>query len=214
MDGWKDKHELNRLRQRPVVSAALVIINAGVFLICMFGRFSLYDICNVGGLNIINTLWEKNEYWRIITAMFLHSGTGHLFSNMIILFFVGAIIEKEVGHVKFTILYFLSGIGGNVLSLLVKMMMRDPAYSIGASGAVFGLDGALLAMILFWDRKLLDVTPARVIMMILLSVYGGFTGGNIDNAAHVGGLVTGFAIGCVLCLMQRLKHRHTRQINE
>lgn len=195
---------MNRLKNQPVVSTALVIINACIFLICMFGRISLYVI---GGLDVFTVLVKK-EYWRIITAMFLHSGTSHLFSNMIILFFMGSIIEKEVGHVRYVLLYFLSGIGGNILSLLAKVLTNDPAYSVGASGAVFGLDGALLAMIFFWPRKLLNVTPSRVIIMILLSVYSGFTSGNIDNAAHVGGLVTGFVIGCVLCLMQRIKYRH------
>ena len=197
---------MNRWKIQPVVSAALVIINAGIFLICMFGRISLYVI---GGLDVFTVL-EKKEYWRIITSMFLHSGTNHLFSNMIILFFMGSIIEKEVGHVKYIVLYFLSGIGGNILSLLIKVMTNDPSYSVGASGAVFGLDGALLAMIFFWHRKLLDATPSRVIIMILLSVYSGFTTGNIDNAAHIGGLVTGFAIGCVLCLIQSIKYKHTR----
>ena len=197
---------MNRWKIQPVVSAALVIINAGIFLICMFSRISLYAI---GGLDVFTVLVKK-EYWRIITAMFLHSGTSHLFSNMIILFFMGSIIEKEVGHVKYALLYFLSGIGGNILSLLTQVMTNDLSYSVGASGAVFGLDGALLAMIFFWHRKLLDATPSRVIIMILLSVYSGFTSENIDNAAHIGGLVTGFVIGCVLCLIQRIKYRHTR----
>lgn len=202
---------MRRLKQQPVVSATLVILNAGIFLVCMFGRISLTYI---GGLDY--TVLEKKDYWRIITAMFLHSSIDHLFSNMIILFFVGAIIEKEIGHIKFAILYLMSGVCGNLLSLLEKVTTESRAYSIGASGAVFGLDGALLAMVLFWDRKLLQVTPARVAAMILLSVYSGFTGDNIDNAAHVGGLAAGFLLGCIICLLEQIKkkYRQSKHIND
>lgn len=201
---------MNRLERQPVVSMALVIVNAGVFLVCMFSRISLYDM---GGLDVYSVLVKK-EYWRIIGAMFLHSGTSHLFSNMIILFFLGSMIERELGHVKYGLLFFLSGICGNLLSLWVKFATSDMAYSVGASGAVFGLDGALLAMVLFWDRKLLSVNAGRVFAMIVLSVYSGFTSGNIDNAAHIGGLVAGFLIGCVLCFIQRIKHRQEGQLSE
>lgn len=196
---------MSRLKQQPVVSAALVILNAGIFLICMFGNSSLY----VMGRLSVESILIKRDYWRIVTAMFLHSGTNHLFSNMIILFFVGAIIEKEIGHIKFALLYLLSGICGNLLSLLSKVMTVD-SYSIGASGAVFGLDGALLAMVLFWDRKLLQVTPVRVVAMIFLSIYGGFASENIDNAAHVGGLAAGFLLGCIFCLLERIKNKFRR----
>lgn len=177
----------------------------------MFGNRSLY----VMGRLSADSILIKRDYWRIVTAMFLHSGTDHLFSNMIILFFVGAIIEKEIGHIKFALLYLLSGICGNLLSLLAKVMTVD-SYSIGASGAVFGLDGALLAMVLFWDRKLLQVTPVRVAAMIFLSIYGGFASESIDNAAHVGGLTAGFLLGCVFCLLERIKNkfRRSKQLNE
>ena len=202
---------MSRLKQQPVVSAALVILNAGIFLMCMFGNRSLYVMGRLSAESIL----IKRDYWRVITAMFLHSGTDHLFSNMIILFFVGAIIEKEIGHIKFALLYLLSGICGNLISLLAKVMTVD-SYSIGASGAVFGLDGALLAMVLFWDRKLLQVTPVRVAVMIFLSIYGGFASENIDNAAHVGGLAAGFLLGCIFCLLERIKNkfRRSKQLNE
>ena len=195
-----------------MVCIALAAVNAAVFIICMFGGTFLYDR---GELGVLEVLWRK-EYWRIVTAMFLHSSTQHLFSNMIMLLFMGAIIEKETGHFKFALLYFLSGIGGNVLSLLIRVLEGNPFYSLGASGAVFGLDGALLAMILFWNRKVLSVTPVKVLIIICLSIYSGFTGGNIDNAAHIGGLITGFATGGIFCLIQRAKRNAAQQssVNE
>ena len=130
-----------------------------------------------------------------------------MFNNMLILFFLGSMIEKEVGHIKYALFYFLSGIGGNLLSLYVKVVSGDLAASLGASGAIFGLDGVLLAMVLFSDKKVENVTPARVVLMIVYSLYSGFTGQNIDNAAHVGGLLTGFLAAGMMCLVQRRKQR-------
>jgi len=159
-----------------------------------------------GRLNVYDVLVRK-EYGRILWAMFLHGDISHLFNNMVMLFFMGAMIEKEVGHVRYVLLYFFSGIGGNLLSLLVKVLNDDRSASLGASGAVFGLDGVLLAMVLFSGRKMENVTPLRVLFMIAYSLYSGFTGENIDNAAHVGGLAAGFLAACVMCLVQRLRRR-------
>ena len=185
----------------PIVSAVLVAINVIVFLICTFTGNVLY---NMGRLDAADVL-VKREYARVIWYMFLHSNITHIFNNMLILFFLGAMIEKEVGHVLYLILYMLSGIGGGILSLIYKTLTFDFSGTIGASGAVFGLDGALLALILFSGRRMANVTPTRVILMIAYSLYSGFTGGNVDNAAHIGGLITGFLIGIVICMINRRK---------
>lgn len=196
MNNWRKK-------QIPVVSAALVIINVAVYLVCLFTRNALYQ---AGALDAYEVLINK-EYGRIIWSMFLHSGTSHILNNMMILFFLGAMIEKETGHILYALLYFLSGVGGNILSLYVKAINGDMSISVGASGAVFGLDGVLLAMVLFSDRRLENVTPVRVIMMVALSLYSGFSAYNIDNAAHVGGLITGFLAGGLVCIIQRRSRR-------
>lgn len=194
---------MSRWRWQPIVSGALVIVNVIVFIVCMFTGNRLYGL---GELDRISVL-VNGEYGRIIWSMFLHADTNHLFSNMIILFFLGAMIEKEIGHIRYAVLYFLSGIGGGLMSLLFKVMTNSMAASVGASGAVFGLDGVLLAMVLLWNERLPNVTPVRVVLMVVLSLYSGFTGGNVDNAAHVGGLLVGFLGGCVICIFQRRKHK-------
>ena len=200
-----DRGGLNRWYQQPLVSGALVIVNVIVYIVCMFTGNRLY---NMGDLNVFSVL-RDGEYGRILWAMFLHVDRGHLFNNMLILFFLGAMIEKEIGHIKYAFLYFLSGIGGNLLSLYSKMMTGEIAGSVGASGAVFGLDGVLLAMVLFWKKELPSVTPVRVAFMILLSLYSGFTGANVDNMAHLGGLIIGFAGGCVVCMLQIFRQEST-----
>ncbi len=192
-----------KYRRTPFVSVSLVAANVILFLLECWQRESLV---RMGRLDVAGTLFRK-EYGRIIWAMFLHADVNHLFSNMIILLFLGAILEREIGHVFFALLYFASGIGGNLLSLANKVMSGDGSASIGASGAIFGMDGMLLALVLFSGRRIENITPARVILMVALSLYGGFSSGNIDNAAHVGGLLTGFALGGILCLWIRLTGR-------
>lgn len=187
----------------PFISAVLVAINVIIFIICTFTGDLLY---NMGELGIESILFRR-EYGRIIYAMFLHSDINHIFNNMIILFFLGAMIEKEVGHIRYVLFYFLSGIGGNIASLFWKLITYNPVCSIGASGAVFGLDGVLLAMVLFSGRQMQNVTPVRVLLMIGYSLYSGFTGDNIDNAAHLGGLLTGFLLGLVMCIIDKIKNK-------
>ena len=197
---------MNRRRDLPIAGGVLVAINVIIYMVCLFTGGELYSR---GSLNAYGVL-IKHEYGRVLWAMFLHIGATHLFSNMLILFFMGAMIEKEVGHICYLLLYFLSGIGGNLLSLLIKVINSDMSSSVGASGAVFGLDGVLLAMVLLSGRKMQDVTPVRVLAMIALSLYSGFSGSNIDNAAHVGGLITGFLGGCVVCILQRRRRERQR----
>lgn len=188
----------------PIVSGGLVIVNVIVFLICTFTGNLLY---NKGRLDFISVL-SQGEYGRIVWSMFLHSGVKHIFNNMVILFFLGAMIEKEIGHVRYFLLYFLSGFGGSILSLIYKVISFDLSGTVGASGAIFGLNGALLSLILFSKRNL--ASPGRVILMIVYSLYSGFTGGNIDNAAHIGGLLTGFIVGLIMCMLDKRKMKDKR----
>ncbi len=194
---------LQKWREVPLVSATLVAINVIVFIICTFTGDLLY---NMGEMGVQNVIFQK-EYARILWSMFLHGGIHHIFNNMVILFFLGAMIEKEIGHIRYAIFYFLSGIGGNVVSLIAKMLTNEWACSIGASGAVFGLDGVLLALVLFSRRRMENVTINRVLLMIVYSLYSGFTGENIDNAAHIGGLLTGFFLGLVMCIFDKVKQK-------
>lgn len=194
---------MRSLKFQPIVSAALVAVNVIVFFMCHFAGNLIYG---AGELDIYHVL-VRGEYGRILWSMFLHSGINHLFNNMVILFFLGAMIEKEVGHIRYGVLYFLSGIGGNLLSLLSRAVQGDMTASLGASGAVFGLDGVLLAMVLFSGRRMENVTPTRVLLMIIYSLYSGFTGQNIDNAAHVGGLLTGFVAASIMCFWRRWRQR-------
>ena len=195
---------IRRLAGIPFVSIGLVGINVVVYVAngIMNDRLLLQ-----GNLNVFDILVEQ-EFARILWAMFLHADINHLFNNMIILLFMGAMLEKAAGHMAIGSIYILSGICGNICSLVYKLLHNGLSISIGASGAVFGMDGLLLALVFFSGRNLTTVTPSRVVVMTILSVYNGFTGANIDNAAHLGGLFAGFMLGCLYCAIQYVKTQH------
>jgi membrane associated rhomboid family serine protease len=132
--------------------------------------------------------------WTPVTYMFLHAGVGHIFFNMLALFFFGPRLEMELGGKHFLFLYFISGIMGAVLSLIFLPMTPI----IGASGAVFGV---MLGFAFYWPREPIyvwGILPVEsrwmVIAMTGLSLYGGFGGGGdgVAHFAHLGGFVGGF----------------------
>ncbi len=200
------KNYVEKIKTLPFVSITLVGLNIIVYLICQIKGDFLYE---AGCCGVFDVLMNQ-EYWRMITSTFLHSGVEHLFSNMLLLGFMGAMLEKIIGHLPFMVIYFLSGIGGNVLSLCVKWYSEDWAVSLGASGAIFGLDGLLLAIVLILRNRVQDITLSRVLIMIVLSLYSGFTSPNVDNAGHVGGLLVGFLLGVLVCAVKRLRHTNER----
>lgn len=194
---------IRKLKALPFISAALVVVNVGIYVFCQLPGNVLVERGCLSAVEII----VNEEYGRIFWSMFLHADSGHLFSNMMILLFMGAMIEKEIGHFSFAVIYLASGIGGNMLSLVGKIASNDWAASLGASGAIFGLDGLLLALVLISNRRMENVTLGRVILMICLSLYNGFTGGNVDNLAHVGGLLVGFLLGVILAVYIRISDK-------
>ena len=145
----------------------------------------------------------EGEYYRLFTAMFLHFGIRHLFNNMLVLFFLGDNLERAVGHVKYLVIYLLSGICAGVFSIYMMTKTGDMAVSAGASGAIFGMIGALLYIVIINKGRLEDITFQRLGLMIILSLYMGFTSTGVDNMAHIGGLIS----GAILALLLYRKHK-------
>jgi rhomboid protease GluP len=142
---------------------------------------------------------KDGEWWRLGAAMFLHFGALHLATNMLALWDSGRLVENVFGPVRFALIYLLSGLTGNLLSLIVQ---GDRAVSAGASGAIFGIYGAFLAFLLIEQRRL-HPRDFRwmfwgVVAFSLITLGFGFSIPGIDNAAHVGGLVAGVMAGFVL----------------
>lgn len=141
---------------------------------------------------------EQGEYYRLLTSFFMHFGIRHLANNMLILYVLGERLERELGAVKYLILYIICGVGANVFSLIMGLVNGDIAVSAGASGAVFGVIGALFVVIVKNHGRLEDLSSRRMAVMIFFSLYLGFTSSGVDNAAHVGGLLLGIILAVLL----------------
>ena len=185
--------------RKPVVTIGIVAINILVFLVLsMFGRTEDTMFMLDHGAMYVPHLLEYDQYSTLFTSMFLHFGFSHLMNNMLILFLLGSILERELGSVKYFLLYFLSGLGGNILSAVVEIFKGVFYVSAGASGAIFGIIGALL-LIMFQNKGHLRTLSSRgLIFMVVCSLYHGFTSTGVDNMAHIGGLLSGFIIAALL----------------
>lgn len=211
LSGAKERWSRERLRKLSWVNICLVAVNVIVFLICTFTGDLLY---NKGALSVMEVV-KDGSYYRILTSMFLHSGTQHLFGNMIMLYYIGEIVERKTGHILYAVIYFLSGISGAVFSMGYELLLRDYYSSVGASGAVFGVEGALLVLVILHHGKLEDMTAGRLVFAIAFSLYCGFTAANVNNAAHVGGVLMGFAAMAVIAMLcPRIRAGKDKEIDE
>src|SRR5262249_5799036 len=132
------------------------------------------------------------DYWRLESATWLHGGLNHLVSNAIALFIFGMICEHAFGRTQYFVLYVLSGVGGSILSLLIS---EGP--SVGASGAIFGLQGAAIVLFRrYRERILMRDRRVGVVLLgwALYSIVTGWTSPFVDNGAHIGGVLTGALI--------------------
>lgn len=158
-----------------------------------------------------NVLVRAGDWWRLVSACFLHQGLVHIFCNGLGIFMVGRDLERCFGGLRWLALYLLSGLAGSVASFLFV-----PAPSVGASGAVYGLLGAGLAIALFKTR-----TVPKAVRRRLLVGFGGMIALNlllasalpfIDHAAHLGGLAGGFLLGGVFSLRDEVTGRPTSRV--
>lgn len=173
--------------KKPYATVSLVIINMVVFLLMyLFGNGST----NVGTLLNFGAnygpLVRNGEYFRLITAAFLHAGLLHLLFNCYALYIVGAQIESFLGKTKFLLIYFFSALAASLMSMLFY-----DGLSVGASGAIFGLFGALLYFGYHYRVYLGNVLKSQIIPLILINLLFGFVVSGVDNAAHIGGLIGG-----------------------
>ena len=138
------------------------------------------------------------EWWRLMTSVFLHGGLLHLAMNMFVLWMIGPVTERLFGSTAFVVTYALAGLGGS----LASEWWHPVSVGVGASGAVFGLYGSLLAFLSIRHTTLPPNVVASLrggaILFVIANIAGGFTAAYIDNAAHLGGLLSGFLAGLAL----------------
>ena len=131
----------------------------------------------------------NGEFYRLITSAFLHIGFLHLFCNMYALYILGKNIEGYYGKAKFIFIYLISALVGSFVSII---FMDEYTVSAGASGAIFGLMGALLYFGYNYRVTLNDAINRQIIPVIIINLLFGFLSSDVNNFAHIGGLIGGY----------------------
>lgn len=184
------------------VSYSLITINVLVFVAMLFNGAGFWHSPNgvqlAWGANF-GPATQDGEWWRLGTALFLHFGAMHLLLNMIALWDGGAWVERMYGHGRFVAIYFGAGLTGNLCSMVFQ---KGQPVSGGASGAIFGIYGALIAY-LWLNRRRIHASEFRWLFIAALAfsaltIAFGLVIPGIDNGAHIGGLVSGLFLGSIL----------------
>ena len=192
------ENRLEEFRKEPV-TFILILINVLVFLVSDLTGYS-QDVMHMLDLGAAYTplITEGGEVYRLFTSMFLHFGIAHLLNNMLVLFVLGSRLERAAGKIRFLVIYLLGGVAGNVISLLLELDSGDYSVSAGASGAVFAVMGAMIYIVVRNRGWLEDLSWRQIVVMALFSLYFGFASSGVDNAAHVGGLISGGILAVIL----------------
>lgn len=186
-------------RKTAYVNTAIIIINVLCFLYLeLQGSTENAGFMLAHGAMFAPLVVDHGQYYRLVTSVFMHFGVSHLMNNMLVLFVLGDNLERALGHVKYLIFYLLCGVGANLISMTVNLMTGSLSVGAGASGAIFGVVGGLVYAVGVNRGRLEDLTSRQLGVMILLTLYHGFTSMNIDNAAHIGGLAAGILLGILL----------------
>jgi membrane associated rhomboid family serine protease len=193
---------INRNRFIPNQKDTPVTKFLSISLIIIFLLQELTGTLLVKSFALFAPLVTSGEWWRLITAGFLHGSIIHLLFNVYILWVIGSQLESIVGNVKFLTIYFVSLLGGSLASFWFSPF---GSYSIGASGAIFGLMGAMLVV---GRKRNLDIS--QITTLVAINVVIGFVLSGIDWRAHLGGLAAGAFITWVLLNATSLKEKNQR----
>lgn len=204
------QQRLDRFSPRALVTPTLVVLNiiafiaawmAGMNPLAPDGEAAIRVGSNFGPLTI------DGQWWRLFSATFVHFGIIHLALNMLALYQNGRTIERLFGSGRFLLLYVFAGLSGSLTSLL----WNPEVNSAGASGAIFGIFGGLLAFVVNPRNDVPKDVMAEhrnsTLLFAAYSLFYGFAHSGIDNAAHLGGLAGGFAMGLVLARPLNAEHR-------
>lgn len=182
------------------VTLVVIGINFGVFL---YTTITGMDIWAGDGAQLLHTganYWPltigRQEYWRLLSSMFLHAGLWHLVTNMLGLFIGGFFLEPVLRSLRYGIVYLLTGI----ISDYVSIWCHKSAVGVGASGAIFGIFGVFLALLTtsLFPREIRQGLLAYIGLFIALNVIAAFISQGVDNAAHLAGFLSGVFFGYLL----------------
>lgn len=191
--------------KKPVATYILIVLNLIVFLLT-----DVYD--RTGNLKYLLSnnyvLVKSGEFYRLLSCMFAHDGIIHLVCNMYALYILGPQVERYYGKTKFLLIYFISGI---LSSLFSCVFLSDVSYSLGASGAIFGLLGSVAYFTYYYRATLQGLLRSQVLPVILINLFIGLMIPGIDIYGHLGGLIGGLLISMGIGIGD--KGRKNDQIN-
>ncbi|MBU3181810.1 rhomboid family intramembrane serine protease [Clostridium psychrophilum] len=182
---------------KPWITIGIIAINVIMYLVTaylslVYAKGSIFN----SDINVlimlgakVNNLISQGQYYRFVSCMFLHGGIVHIGVNMYSLYAIGPMVERVYGKVKYIAIYFISGICASIFSYVFSTDV-----SIGASGAIFGLLGAVLILAIKSKEKTGSGFIKSILSVICINIFIGATMPNIDNFAHVGGLLGGMLI--------------------
>ena len=178
-----------RMGRVPPVTLAILALLAAIFVAEVWTGALLSRESIIAAGALVRQRVVAGEYWRLLTAPWFHGSAAHLIGNGIALYILGMVSEAAFGRAQLVVLYALSGLAGSIVSVLMGV-----GPSVGASGAIFGLQGAVIVL-LRRERDRLLVRDRRVGLVLLLwaiyTIAGGLTLPYIDNGAHIGGALGG-----------------------
>ncbi len=183
---------------KPKITLTLIAINVLVYLIITVLNLGGHDFTSI--LSMHRGAVASGQIYRVLTSIFTHEDLFHLLSNCYALYIYGMMLEPALGKIKFLLVYFAGGFLGNFLTFA---FMPNP--SIGASGAIFGLLGAVIAIYYINPTAMNRMMMRNVIACVVITTLYSFTGG-INNIAHFGGLFGGYMAACI-CISVRHRKR-------
>lgn len=191
---------LTFLKHRKKANLVMVILNTAVFLAMILAGGDPADVSFMRnhGAMYSPDIFERGEYYRLVTCMFLHFDTEHLLFNMLLLLFAGDMLESKMGAIRYLLIYLGGGLAGNLLSLFADAFTGNYAVSAGASGGLFAVIGALVWIVIVNKRKNSDINGKGLCTMAVLSLIHGFYAAGTDSFAHLGGFIGGFLLAAVL----------------
>ncbi len=203
----RERHEKELQKPSEVswVTMGLLLINVVMYILQSMNIFNDHDFSLQ-----LNALVDPTQWYRLITHMFLHSSLSHLMGNMIMLYAAGSMVEEKMNRAVYMFMYFFSGLCGGILSVWSRMQTGEDYYSLGASGAIYGIMGALIAWMLM-NRQWKSIRfYNRILIAILLLFYGSGLNEEIDYMAHLGGFIAGLLFTGVYVIVTWNKKKDPR----
>lgn len=198
----KEDNELAKIflkKDQPIVTYSIILLNIILFMLSLLDYNMIINCFANYYVNVKN-----GEIYRLLTACFVHANFLHIFFNMYALYYIGPMVEKYYGKLKYLLIYLGSGIMGSLFSVVLSNNV-----SIGASGAIFGLFGSMLYFGYKYRATLDGFVRSGIIPVLFINLILGFIVPNIDVYGHIGGLVGGLLLSYIVGVYRKCKKKNT-----